>query len=81
MAGADSVFFAGRGLVNNSQAESRMPSNALSTATDRPLETAFAPAQTTDARQHARIATPVLLLRPRKTISAIRTMNASAHPE
>jgi hypothetical protein len=46
----------------------------------KPLETAVALAHTTEARQQPRIAKPVLLVRPRSTISTIISTNASAHP-
>jgi hypothetical protein len=38
-------------------------------------------AQAAEARQQMRIATPILLVRPRRIISAIVSRNASAHPE
>ncbi len=42
---------------------------------------AVAAAQTAEARQQPMIAMPVLLVRPRKTISTMIRTNASAHPE
>jgi hypothetical protein len=42
---------------------------------------AVAVAHTAEAAQHAMIATPVRLVRPRNTISAMTSTKASAHPE
>jgi len=67
--------------ANNSQAESLMLSSTARKATGRPPEIAVALAHTTEAKQQPRIARPVLLVRPRKTIRTITMMNASAHPE
>jgi hypothetical protein len=70
-----------RATENNNQADSRKLSRRLRMRAGERLEAAVVAAHMTDARQQLMIAQPVLLVRPRKTISAITRLNASAHPE
>jgi hypothetical protein len=67
--------------AKSSHAESLMASRIVGIATYRSPDTAFAPDQAREARQHAKIARPAVLVRPCMIISAINRMNASAHPE
>ena len=57
-----------------------MLSSSARTPTGNTADAAIAPAQSAEAMQQARIARPVLLVRPRNTISTITRMKASAHP-
>jgi hypothetical protein len=57
-----------------------MLSRSAKPAIGRRTDAAVKAAQATEVMQQPRIASPVLLVRPRNIISTITRMNASAHP-
>ncbi len=65
--------------AKRSQADSRMLSKRASAATR--MATALALAQISEARQQTKIASPAVLVRPRKTINPISSAKDSAHAE